>query len=122
MNCKSYTISLLRFRIFVLHSNLHSHICIILFLFTRFAPSSSDEDEEEAAVAGGVGKSNGDESDDDDYGDDETKMCNLLVKNLMRILGLMVFHPLLELMLFKQTILNVTTLALILLDLPVIWP
>ena len=51
-----------------------------------------------------------------------TKMCDLLVKNLTRILGLLVFHPLLELMLFKQTILNVTSLALILLDLPVICP
>ena len=71
MNCKSYTISLLRFCIFVLHSNSYSPICIKLFLFTRFAPSSSDEDEEEAVVARGVGKSNGDESDDDDYGDDE---------------------------------------------------
>ena len=71
MNCKSYTILLLGFCIFVLHLNSYSPICIILFLFTRFAPSSSDEDEEEAAVAGGVGKSNGDESDNDNYGDDE---------------------------------------------------
>ena len=64
-NCKSYTISILRFCFIVLHLNLYSWIFIKFFLFTRFDSSSSDEDEALAAVARGVGKSNGDKTDND---------------------------------------------------------
>jgi hypothetical protein len=113
----------LQFRIIILHSNLYSTICIILFLLKRFGSSSSDEDFPPAAVARGVGKSNGDETDNDDkLYDEDDKDVPSIGKNLMRILGLSVFHPLLEVMSFKITILNVTMLAQILLDLPVIWP
>ncbi len=51
-----------------------------------------------------------------------TKMFKLLVKYLMKFPGYAVLRPLLEDMLVKITILYVTTLAPILLDLPVIWP
>jgi hypothetical protein len=80
-----------------------------LFLSTRFDSSSSDKDVLLAAVAKGVGKSNGDQIDNDNKGDDEDDKEVLSTgKNLMRILGLSVFHQLLEFMLFKITILNVT--------------
>jgi hypothetical protein len=94
-----------------------------LFLFARFAPPSSDEDEEEAAVAllgVLVNRMVTNLTTITMEMMKMTQMCYLLVKNLTRILGLLVFNPLLELMLFKQTILNVTRLALILFDLPVI--
>ena len=114
---------MLQFCIIILHSNSYSPNCIILFLFARFDSSSSDEDVPSAAIARGVGKSNGDKTNDDDKGDDEyDKDVSSIGKNLMRILGLSVFHPLLEVMSFKITILNETMLAQILLDLPVIWP
>ncbi len=80
-----------------------------MFLSTRFDSSSSDKDVLLAAVAKGVGKSNGDQIDNDNKGDDEDDKEVLSTgKNLMRILGLSVFHQLLEFMLFKITILNVT--------------
>ena len=64
----SYTISILRFRFIILHSNSYSRICINylyqLFLFSRFDNTSSEKDFEKAAVAKGVGKSTGDETDD----------------------------------------------------------
>ena len=122
-NCKSYTILILRFCFIILHSNLYSRICINFFLFTRFDDTSSDEDFESAAVARSVGKSTGDETTTrTNYMRKMTKMFKLLVKNMMRFPGLLVFCPLLEDMLVKITILYVTTLAPILLDLPVIWP
>ena len=65
-NCKSYTISIIRFRFFILHSNSYSQICIKIFLITRFDDSSSDEDEVSTAVARGVGKLTGDETDNED--------------------------------------------------------
>jgi hypothetical protein len=51
-----------------------------------------------------------------------TKMLELLGKNLIKFLDYVVLHPLLEVMLVKLTILYVTTLVPILLDLPVFWP
>ena len=63
-NCKSYTISILRFRFIILHSSSYSQICINFFLFTRFDNTSSDKDFEKAAVTKGVGKLTGDETDD----------------------------------------------------------
>ena len=63
-NCKSYTISILRFCFIILHSNSYSRICINFFLFTRFDDTSYDEDFEKPAVAKGVGKLTGDETDD----------------------------------------------------------
>ena len=65
-NCKSYTISIIRFHFIILHSNSYSRICIKKNLITRFDDSSSDEDDESAAVARGVGKSTGDETDNED--------------------------------------------------------
>ena len=122
-NCKSYTISVLQFCVNILHSNLYSPICIILFLLTRFGSSSSDEDFPSAVDARGVGKSNGDKTDDNDkLYDKDDKDVPSIGKNLMRILDLSVFHPLLEVMSFKITILNVTILAKKFLDLSVIWP
>ena len=75
------------------------------------------------AVAKGVGKLTGDETDDEEklYVEDE-KMLQLLGKNLIKFLDYAVLCPLLEDMLVKLTILYVTMLAPILLDLPVIWP
>jgi hypothetical protein len=64
-NCKSYTISILRFSFIILYSNSYSRICINFSLFTRFDDSLSDNDFELAAVARGVGKSTGDETDDE---------------------------------------------------------
>ena len=113
-NCKSYTISILRFRFIILRSNLYSRICITFFLFTRFSDSSSSDKDEEsaavargeesAAVARGVGKSNGDETDDEDklYEEDDEDV-RPIGKNLMRFLGLSMFRPLLEDMLVKIT-------------------
>ena len=79
MNCKFYTISVLRFCFIVLHSNSYSPICIILFLFTRFDSSSSDKDDPPAVVARVVGKSNGDETDADDklYDEDDKDVSSI---------------------------------------------
>jgi hypothetical protein len=83
MNCKSYTISILRVHFIILPSNSYSQICIKFILFPRFSDSSSfDKDEElaamatgeeSAAVARGVGKLNGDETEDEEnlYAEDD---------------------------------------------------
>ena len=94
-----------------------------LLLFTRFADSSDEEESESAAVAKDVGKSTGDETDDEEkLFEEDDKDVRAIGKNLIKFLDYVVSRPLLEVMLVKLTILYVTTLVPILLDLPVFWP